>query len=153
MHARADTVVRAIIGASRWGLEGPEFAPFVSAHPASPVAALASYWAVRTAQQLEFEQANPEACRRVRIEDLTGNTAQALPDISDFLGLVGAYISPSLTNDDGWNWKGDLGAASAASGLPLDRIPAPLLAQVNDLHRSLGYPPVTAVGRITLPGE
>jgi hypothetical protein len=142
VHSRADTVVRAIIGASRWGLEGPEFAPYVSAHPASQVAALASYWAVHTAQQLEFEQANPEACHRVRIEDLADNAAQAVPDISAFLGLKGAHASPPLTPDDQWNGEGGMSAVSAASGLPLGRIPAPLLAQVNDLHRGLGYPPV-----------
>lgn len=149
VHRRADTVTRAIIDSGRWGLEGPEFAPFVSAHPASPVAALASYWAAHTARQLEFEQANPGTCHRVRVEDLTGNTAQALPDISDFLGLDGAHVSPLFTHDDGWNRQGDMDAASAAPGLPLDRIPEPLLAQVNDLHRSLGYAPVTDAETIT----
>lgn len=144
VHRRADTVTRVVIGSGRWGLEGREFAPFVSAHPASPVAALASYWAAHTAQQLEFEQANPESCHRVRIEDLTGNTAQALPDISDFLSLEGAHVPPSSTYDDGGNQQSDIGAASGASGLPLDRIPAQLLAQVNDLHHTLGYPSVTA---------
>jgi hypothetical protein len=143
VYCRADTVVRTIIGSSRWGLEGPEFAPYVSAHPGSPVAALASYWAAHTVQQLEFEQANPQVCRRVRIEDLTGDPAQTLPDISDFLGLDDAYAPPSFTRDDRWNEQGDPGVAPAVSGLPLDRIPPPLLAQVNDLHRSLGYPPVT----------
>jgi protein-tyrosine sulfotransferase len=89
VHCRADTVARTVIGSNRWGLEGPEFAPFVSAHPASPVAALASYWAVHTTQQLEFEQAHPEKCHRIRVEDLTSNAAQALLDISDFLALDG----------------------------------------------------------------
>lgn len=143
-HRRADTVARAIIGSGRWGLEGLEFAPFVSAHPASPVAALASYWATHTAQQLEFEQANPEVCQRVRVEDLAENAAQAMPDISDFLALDGAHVSPH-----GWDQQAGTGTPDAALGLPLNLIPAPLLAQVNDLHRSLGYSPVTAVGNIT----
>ena len=143
-HCRADTVVRAGIGSNRWGLEGPEFAPFVSAHPASPVAALASYWAVHTAQQLEFERAHPEECHRIRVEDLTSNGAQALLDISDFLGLDGRGMSPSFTHYDARNWQ--VGEDAPATGLPIDRIPASLLAQVNELHHSLGYPPVTAAG-------
>lgn len=143
-HCRVDTVVRAIIGANRWGLEGPEFAPFVSAHPASPVAALADYWVTRTAQHLEFEQAHPGACLRIRVEDLTANGARVPPDISDFLALDGRDMSPSFTQDDGWRWQPEEGAP--ATGLPLDRIPAPLLAQVNEMHDTLGYPPVIAAG-------
>jgi hypothetical protein len=144
VHRRADSVVRAIIGSSRWGPEGPEFAPYVSAHPASPVAALASYWAAHTAEQLEFEQAQPERCHRVRVEDLTANAEQALGGISDFLALDGSGMAPLFTRDDGQNGQAEKGAP--ATGLPIDRIPASLLARVNELHRTLGYPPVTAAG-------
>jgi hypothetical protein len=45
VHRQAGVVVRAVLDENRWGLSGPEFAPFVSAHPASTVAAPASYWA------------------------------------------------------------------------------------------------------------
>lgn len=143
-HCRADTVVRAIIGSSRWGLEGQEFAPYVSVHPASPVAALASYWAAHTAGLLEFEEAHPDKCHRVRVEDLTADAAQALLGISDFLALDGRAMSPSLTRDDDRNWQAR--DSAPATGLPIDRIPASLLARVNELHRSLGYSPVIAAG-------
>lgn len=148
-YCRADTVMRAVIGASRWGPEGPEFAPFVSACPANPVAALASYWATRTAQQLEFEQAHPGICHRVRVEDLTADDAQAVADISDFLALGDKHTPlPHIQDDDP-----DL---QSGGDLPLDRIPAPLLAQVNELHLGLSYSPVTAAGahqRQWLPGS
>jgi hypothetical protein len=144
VHRQAGAVVRAILDANRWGLSGPEFAPFVSAHPASTVAALASYWAVRTTQQLEFEQAYPEACHRVRAEDLTADAAQAMQDIGDFLALDGKDISPSFTQDRRWSWQAEEGAHS--TGLPLDRVPESLLARVNELHGNLGYPHVTAAG-------
>jgi hypothetical protein len=139
VHHRADTVVPAILDASRWGLSSPEFAPFVSAHPASTVAALASYWAARTGQQLEFEQAHPGSCQRVRIEDLTADPAQSARDI-------GAFLAADTAGSPLWRGRDqDLSGPTAAEppppGLPLDRIPASLLAQVNDLHRSLGYPP------------
>jgi hypothetical protein len=148
VHRRADTMMRAVASAGRWGLAGQEFAPFVSAHPANPVAALASYWATHTARQLEFEQENPGACHRVRIEDLTGNAAETLPAISDFLALDGAHLSPSLTGDDEWDRQADPGAPDADPGFPLDQVPGPLLAQVNELHRSLGYHLVTAAASI-----
>jgi hypothetical protein len=35
-HRQADAVVGAVLGSSRWGVEGREFAPFVSAHPGEP---------------------------------------------------------------------------------------------------------------------
>jgi hypothetical protein len=37
-HRSVDAVVRTVIGSGSWGLEGREFAPFVSAYPATPVA-------------------------------------------------------------------------------------------------------------------
>jgi hypothetical protein len=146
VHRRADLVVKAVIDSARWGPEGPEFAPFVSAHPTSLVAALASYWAAHTAQQLEFEQANPKASHRVHVDDLIQNGAQILPGIGDFLALDGAHVSQSFTRDDEWDSQDGNGDPIAAPGLPLDRIPMPLLMQVNDLHHRLGYSPITATG-------
>jgi hypothetical protein len=141
VYRRADTVVRAIIDANRWGLAGPEFAPFVSANPASSVAALASYWVTRTTQQLEFEQAHPQSCLRVRIEDLNANAAQALLDIGDFLSLGVRDAAPWLAQDESGSQAAEVNSPPA--GLPLAQIPAPLLRQLSELHRRLGYPPVT----------
>ena len=142
VHCRAETAAHAIVGSSRWGPEGTEFAPFVSAYPASPVAALASYWVAHAAPQLEFEQAQPGKCLRVRIEGLTANSAQTLLAISDFLALDDSGMPPFFARNDDQAWQA--AADAAAPGLPIDRIPAPLLARVNELHRSLGYSPVAA---------
>jgi Sulfotransferase family len=142
VHRRADTVVRAIIGASRWGLTGPEFAPFVSAFPASSVAALASYWVTHTTQQLEFEQAHRALCLRVRIEDLTANAEQSLLDIGDFLALDRDDGSLWLAQDNGGSEPAD--ANLPATGIPLAQIPPSLLAQLGELHQRLGYPPPIA---------
>jgi hypothetical protein len=67
--------------------------------------------------------------------------------VGDFLALDDARVSPSFTRDE-WDMQ-DATGDSASVGLPLDRIPVPLLAQVNDLHRRLGYSPVTSAGRDT----
>jgi len=141
VHRRVDAVVRTVIGSGSWGLEGREFAPYVSAYPASPVAAVAGYWATHAAEQLEFERANPEACLRVRAGDLAGDAARVRPEISDFLALGGESLPPPRALGDDWDGHAGPGAPVADPVLPLDRIPGPLL---NDLHRSLGYPPVTA---------
>jgi hypothetical protein len=143
VHRRADTTVRTILSASRWGLAGPEFAPFVAAHPASALTALASYWVTHTTQQLDFEQAHRQSCLRVRIEDLTARSAQTLRDISDFLSLDEAAAAPWPIQEKYGSQPAD--ADSPATGIPLTLIPAPLLAQLNDLHHKLGYPPIADV--------
>jgi hypothetical protein len=144
VHRRADAVVRAVIDGSRWGLEGPEFAPFVSASPASTVAALASYWATHTTQQLEFENAHPASCLRIRIEDLAADTQQVRSDIGDFLSLDATAVSPRLTHNAGRSGPAARGPSPA--GIPVDHIPTSLLAQLDELHARLGYPPATAAG-------
>lgn len=142
VYRQAGAMVRAILDASPWGLSGPELAPFVATYPASTVAALAGYWATRTTQQLEFEQAHPGACHRVHAEDLTPDAAPAMQNIGDFLGLDGNGTPAPFTQDDRRGWQA--GENAPSTGLPLDRVPASLLTRVNELHRSLGYPPVTA---------
>jgi hypothetical protein len=144
VHRRVDAVVRTVIGSGRWGLEGREFTPFVSAYPATPVAAVVGYWAAHTADQMEFEKANPEVCHRVRAEDLAVDVARVLPKVSDFLALGAESLPQPRTLGDDWDGHAGANGPDAAQGLPLDRIPEPLLARVNDLHRSLGYPRVTA---------
>jgi hypothetical protein len=141
VHRRADTMVRTILDESRWGLAGPEFAPFVAAYPASSLAALASYWVTRTTQQLGFEQAHRQSCLRVCVEDLTANSPQTLRDISVFLSLEEASVAPWVIEENHGSRPAD--ADSSATGIPLALIPAPLLALLNDLHRELGYPPIT----------
>src|SRR5581483_5607621 len=106
-----------------------------SAHPASSVAALAGYWVAHTTRQLDFEQAHRQSCLLVRVEDLTADAERAVADIGGFLCLSAGSPGPIAGGGHG---------PDGAAGLPLDQIPAPLLAQVNDLHRRLGYPPVNA---------
>lgn len=143
VHRRVDAVVRTVIGSGSWGVEGREFAPYVSAYPASPVAAVAEYWATHTAEQLEFELANPKACHRVRAEDLAQDAARVLPEIRDFLAL-GSESLPARALDGDRDGHANTGNPVGRQVLPLDRIPEPLLARLNDLHDSLGYPAVTA---------
>lgn len=144
VHRRADAVIRAILDAHRWGVAGPEFVPFVSASPGSTLAALAGYWAAHTAALLEFEQAHPGSCLRVRIEDLRANTEQAILDIGRFLALDRRGAALRLEHDQDGDRVAEL--VLPAAGLPLAEIPAVLLAQLNDLHGKLGYPPVSPSG-------
>lgn len=141
VHRRSDAVVRALIDANRWGLSGPEFAPFVSAHPASTVAALTGYWIARTTQQIEFRQAHPGSCLPIRIEDLGSDPAEVIMNISEFISAALADGPALLTEaPDG---GGSAAQEPSPDRLPLDQIPPASLERLNDLHRELGYAPLT----------
>ena len=144
VHRRAEAVIRAVLTADPWGLAGAEFAPFVSAHPASTVAALASYWAAHTSSLLEFERNHNGSCLRIRMEDVHSSPALALRDISQFLALDVAERSvlpgTALDEPTADSVPGDAGE------LPVDQIPPPLLARLNELHERLGYPALTGTG-------
>jgi hypothetical protein len=138
LHRACPDFVYAAVRASPWGLAGPDFAPFISAHPASTTAALTSYWVARTAALLAFEQEHPGICHRVRYEELGGDSPSGLPD---FLGLAEPGSRPAA-------WRYDetadfaSGSAGPATDFPAGQIPSPLLERASDLMGELGYPPV-----------
>lgn len=139
-YRRAEPLVRAVLNASPWGLAGPEFAPFVSAYPASAVAALACYWVAHTAPLLAFEHERQESCLRVRMEDMHEDASQVLRNISRFLRQGTMPVAPEAS----WKREGSRpasdGLAAPAPGIPLAQIPPPLQARINELHGCLGYP-------------
>jgi hypothetical protein len=138
LHRGCPDVVRAALNASPWGLAGPMYASFTSAHPASTAAALTAYWAAHTSSLLAFERAHPEICYRVRYEDLG---ADCLSGLSDFLGLEDPGYRPAawlfeVTADPAHS------ATSPETGFPAGQVPPVLLERANDLMERLGYRPV-----------
>jgi hypothetical protein len=141
LHRACPEVGYAALRASPWGLSGSVFAPFTAAYPASTAAALAAYWVAHTGPLLAFEQAHPRQCHRLRYEDLAAGPP---PGLLDFLGLDVAGL------DDPARADGAAGvmppASSPAPDFPAELLPAPLLAEVNDMMGRLGYPAVSAAG-------
>jgi hypothetical protein len=148
LHRACPDVSYAALHAGPWGL-GPGFAPFTAAYPGSTAAALAAFWAARTAPLLAFEREHPQHCRRLRYEDLTASRQSGL---LTFLGLDGDV-------PDGPRWPastaasagGGPAASDPATGARIsapqpsamaELIPAPLLSQVNQLAGELDYPPL-----------
>jgi Sulfotransferase family len=142
LHRACPGVIRAALDASPWGLADPVFAPFTLAYPASTLAALTAYWVTYTRTVLAFEAAHPQACLRVRFEDLAEAQHQtAGKKIAAFLGVADMDTQPAP-----WE-SSQMGPASQNPGpeadLPADLIPPNLLAQANDLLRQLSYPALT----------
>jgi hypothetical protein len=152
LHRACPDVIYAVLQAtSPWGLAGPGFSPFVAAYPASTVAALAGWWLSHTGPVLAFEREHPEACLRVRYEDLAEDPGRTERDILQFLGLDQQF--PELPELPGDSDPAQAGQAAAdapgcGAGLPAERFPPGLLAQVNELHAELGYAPLKAAGEV-----
>jgi hypothetical protein len=131
LHRSCPEVIRAAISAHPWGLADTPFARHTRAYPASSSAAIAAYWAFVTGSLLRFEAAHPQACLRVRYEDLAGHPGTA-GQILDFLGL-----EPDGAAGVPWREEEEAGPAR----VPASQIPPPLLRDVDELMSRLGYPP------------
>jgi hypothetical protein len=145
LHRACPDVVRAILRASPWGIAGPVFAPYVRAHPASTVAALAGYWAAQTGDLLAFERAHPQVCLRVRYEDLATAPDDTIEKIAFFGGIgdVGGIGRQALPRAEHVTVAAsEPGDPVPQSPLPAEQIPPALLARVNDLLQQLDYPPL-----------
>jgi hypothetical protein len=142
LHRACPGVVRATLDASPWGLASAAFAPFTSAYPASTVAALTAYWVARTGALLAFEQSHPQACLRVRFEDLAAAEHATAERISSFLGIVGFECPVEPAGDDQPLRESD--GSGLDTDFPVDLIPSTMLAQANDLLQQLGYPTLPA---------
>lgn len=133
-------VMLSALHASPWGLEGPEFAPFTVAYPVSAAAALTAFWVAHTEALLEFEGSHPDACHRVRYEDLAEGAH--VNRIYEFLGLepVDADIASAAVLDD-VGVQAD--SVMQRSLFPAKQLPAQLLGHANTLANKLAYLPLT----------
>lgn len=139
LHREASQVISAALAHSPWGLAGPAYRPFIAAQPGSTAAALAAYWITHTETLLAIEADHPEACLRVRFEDLPGAAGRIPAALCSFLGLAAAGLpSPASAGEDDPPEPGAY--AAPAAELPLGQLPPAVLVQVNRLLGQLGYP-------------
>jgi len=146
VHRCFSDVARTAIRASPWGLAGPGYAPFVAAYPGSTLAALAAWWAARTSALLAFEQDHPRQCLRIRCEDLDADQPGTASAMASFLGISDT-ASQAATNPGHQPepaTRPEPAGTAPEPAIPVAQLPPALLAQVNDLLASLGYPPLTS---------
>jgi hypothetical protein len=163
LHRSCLDVIRSAILASPWGLAGTPFASFASAYPVSPAAAVAAWWAACTEPLLDFEEAKPGACHRVRYEELISHPGHTAAEVLAFLSLAppdpaappwmtgGAEPGPQPAADgtapDGAAPDGAAADGAAADGAAADdqarlveQLPPPLRERVSHLQARIGYP-------------
>lgn len=113
-----------------------------SDHPADDLVALTQYWLARSSALAGFEENHQGTCLRVRYEDIVIQPKTTLKDVFAFLGLAIDEVPVSGTGEAFFLSFGTRLSAELphqAAPLPLERIPAPLLAQANALLSRLGY--------------
>jgi hypothetical protein len=153
LHRCCPDVIYSTLAASPWGLTGPQYARYTANFPASTVAALTAWWANHVGPLLEFEQANPDACLRLRYEDLLADEG-VRDDLWKFLGLgPQAPPLPSAVTSPPEETGPLAGAADGSlppgeqpgcgKDFPVDEVPPDLLARVNTMHAALGYTRLT----------
>ncbi|HEY3684685.1 MAG TPA: sulfotransferase [Streptosporangiaceae bacterium] len=138
LHRSAPDMIYAMLRGTPWGPTGTAFAPYVAAHPGSPVAAMAAYWTAHAGPLLEFERAFPKSCLRVRYEDLVGRRGEVSGELAGFLGVP----LPRGGAGDGPPAPSGPDAPGCGADVPASDLTAPLRAEVDRLHAALGYPPL-----------
>lgn len=145
-----DTIASGI-EASPWGFHAYGYAPYVQASPGNSVAALARYWLDHVDAALAWEEQHPEACIRVRYEDLVANPEQTMLNVQAFLGV---HHEPEVLQQaferEPPRGPGDYKVEHTAAvhkdsigrgkRIPVDMLPPALLSSLNEKLTALGYP-------------
>ncbi len=147
-------VIASGVEACPWGLDGYGFEPYIASTPGNAVLALASFWADNADAILAVEERFPQACHRVRYEDLVSDPESVAEGIFRFLGVP---VSPGIsrrcfTADRERSGPADykiwhtsqITADSVGRGwsVPAGMIAPPLLERIRELTEILRYIPV-----------
>lgn len=153
LHRQCADVIYSGLRTNPWGLGDSIFWPFAQRFPGSGVAAIAAYWAAHAGPLLEFEAAHPAVCHRIRYEDLVTEPGLAMSEIQAFLDLKMADCQAPNWASEVLQGHLDCGSTlqqSRTSGtphnettVPFHTLAPPLLAQINKLLATLGYPSLT----------
>ncbi len=128
-----------------WGLGQSPFWAYSTPHPGNNVATIATYWTARTEALLGFEAKFERACLRIRYEDLAADCERRSSELYAYLGLG---VEARLRCEPQRPTAGELAGGVGQPLLPDAHVPAHVIEKANELHASLGYPPlVTGAGR------
>lgn len=149
-------VIASGLEACPWGLNGYGFEPYIAGTPGNSVLALARFWADNAATILQAEERFPNACHRVKYEDLVGSPQDVADGIFTFLGvrslpaIAARCFSPDRerfgpADHKIWHTT-QITTSSVGRGwdIPAGLIAPPVLEQVNQLADKLGYTRVDA---------
>jgi hypothetical protein len=144
-------VVASGIEACPFGVTGYGFDPYIAASPGNVVLALARFWAENAGMIAGAEERFPDACYRVRYEDLVAEPELVANGIFDFLGVAAQQgiadriFSSDLERSGPADYKiwhtSAVSRDSVGRGwtLPVGMIGPQVLAAMAELTGRLGY--------------
>jgi hypothetical protein len=144
-------VVASGIEACPFGVSGYGFDPFIAASPGNVVLALARFWVENAGMIAAAEERFPDACHRVRYEDLVADPGLVAKGIFDFLGVAAQpgiadrIFSSDLERSGPADYKiwhtSTVSSESVGRGwtLPVGMIGPHVLAGMAELTSRLGY--------------
>jgi hypothetical protein len=147
-------VIASGVEASPWGVNGYGFDPYIAETPGNMVFALARFWADYAGVILGAQEQFPEACIRIRYEDMVSDTQSVADQIFRFLGVdpipdIGRRIfAPERERFGPADYKiwhtSEVTTASVGRGwtVPAGLISPQVRSTINDLCGKLGYLPV-----------
>jgi hypothetical protein len=144
-------VIASGVAACPWGLHRFGFDGYAAEHSGNSVAAIGSYWLAEVQSSIAFEEMHPDACHRVRYEDLVSAPEDTAAAIFSFLGadpLPGiaqaCFRTPHEDNGPGdeeiW-FSSEISADSVGCGItvPSAALMPQLRQAVNEKLTRLGY--------------
>jgi hypothetical protein len=147
-------VIASGVEACPWGVNGYGFDPYIAETPGNIVFALARFWADNAGAILAAQEQYPEACLRVRYEDLVSDTQSVADQVFGFLGVrpvpdIGSRMfAPERERSGPADYKiwhtSQVTTASVGRGwtVPAGLISPQVREAINDLCGKLDYLPV-----------
>jgi Sulfotransferase family len=154
LHRHPMDVIASGLEACPWGLSGYGFEPYIASSPGNAVLALASFWADSAAEILAAEERFPDACHRIRYEDMVCDPEGIADGIFRFLGvppvpgISSRCFDPDRERSGPADYKiwhtSQVTADSVGRGwsIPAGMIAPQVLAQMSGLTQKLQYVPV-----------
>ena len=144
LYRSCEDFVYTVLNDSPWGVDEPQFAASVSAHPYSSVAAISSWWVARSKSFLEFESKRQDRCFRVRFEDLALKEDSVAAMLSEWLDFPGKFgPAQGWTGDDSFSPTDR--PPGCGAGFPVDQLPRVLAEEIDSIQLKLGYSPLLQV--------
>jgi len=161
LHRDCLDVVQSCLDCGRNGFM-EELAPYAARQPENLVAAMTTAWVEHTAVVLDFEQAHPGSCHRVRYEDLVAAPEECLRPLLAFVGveweegLLAAVFTAHHDQGGGdpkirFAQRIEASRVGGGQRVNVASIPPAARRAADELSARLGYPPLGAERRPERP--
>lgn len=163
-------VIAAGVEACPWGLHRYGFDGFAAQYPGNNVTAIGSHWLAAVQSMMAFEEKHPDACHRVRYEDLVTAPEETVAAMFSFLGAESVpgitrscFQTPHEGNGPGdeeiWFTDGiSKDSVGCGVGVPVAALTPEARQGINEVLARLGYRPVdeewnAQVGRVDVRAD